>query len=265
MATTTKPTIIIIPASFTPLFFFYTAVISDLETHGYSVHGIELETVGRREKPPSMYDDAAKVASVVTRLADEGTAVVLVAHSYGGLVACESAKGLAKNAREREGKKGGIARIVFVSAMVPREGQALTDDVFLKAKLDRMELCDADVEQVKEGYMVMDPVKSAPVSFPDLAPEEALSWASKMRVHAAASFREPLTYGAYKDIPISYLVCEEEKGEGVEMQNRVIARMESEMGGRVVDRHAVQCGHCINVSQPKTMVAVIRKALGDTP
>lgn len=102
------------------------------------------------------------------------------------------------------------------------------------------------------------------MSFPDLAPEEALSWAFKMREHAAASFREPLTYGAYKDIPISYLVCEEEKGDGVEMQNRVIARMESEMGGRTVDRHVVQCGHCINVSQPKTMVAVVRNALGDT-
>ncbi|KAJ7640667.1 Alpha/beta hydrolase fold-1 [Mycena polygramma] len=239
MSTPTKPTIIIIPASFTPL-FFYNAVIAEFETHGYSVHGIELETVGRREKPPSMYDDAAKVASRVTQLADEGKDVVLVAHSYGGLVACESAKGLAKSAREEEGKRGGVMWIVFVSAMVPREGQALTDDVFLKAKLDRME--------VKDGYMMMDPVRSAPISFPDLAPEEALSWASKMREHAAGSFREPLTYGAYKDIPISYLVCEEEKGDGVEMQNRVIARMESEMGGRTVDRHVVQCGHCITAN-----------------
>ncbi|KAJ7645036.1 Alpha/beta hydrolase fold-1, partial [Mycena polygramma] len=244
----TKPTIIIIPASFSPLSVFYTPVIADLETHGYTVHGIELETVGRREKAPSMYDDAAKVASLTSRLADEGKDVVLVAHSYGGLVACESAKGLAKSVREKEGKKGGIVRIILVSAVVPREGHTLADDVF----------------KIKDGYMVMDPANSAPINFSDLAREEALSWASKMREHAAASFGETLTYGAYKDIPISYLLCELDKGVSLEVQNIIIAGMESEMGGRTVDRHPVQSGHCINVSQPKTMVAVIRKALGDT-
>ncbi|KAJ6514170.1 Alpha/beta hydrolase fold-1 [Mycena vitilis] len=255
MSTRTKPTIIIIPASFSPL-LFYTPVIADLETHGYTVHGIELETVGRREKAPSMYDDAAKVASLACQLADEGKDVVLVAHSYGGLVACESARGLAKSAREKEGKKGGIVRIVLVSAVVPREGHTLADDVFVNI--------NADVEQIKDGYMVMDPANSAPINFSDLPPEEALSWASKMREHAAASFGETLTYGAYKDIPISYLLCELDKGVSLEVQNIIIAGMESEMGGRTVDRHPVQSGHCINVSQPKTMVAVIRKALGDT-
>lgn len=122
----TKPTIIVIPGSFAPL-FLYAAVIGEFELHGYKVHGIELETVGRREKAPGLYDDAAKVAALVSRLADAGEDVVLVAHSYGGLVATESAKGLAKSLREKEGKQGGIVRIVFVSAVVASEGQASRD------------------------------------------------------------------------------------------------------------------------------------------
>lgn len=134
MSTATKPAIVIIPASFSPL-SLYSAVITDLESHGYSVHGVELQTVGRREKAPSMYDDAAAVASVASKLAEEGKDVVLVAHSYGGLVACEASKGLAKSVREKEGKQGGIARIVFVAAVVPSEGQSLMD-AMVDVKMD---------------------------------------------------------------------------------------------------------------------------------
>jgi hypothetical protein len=110
--------------------------------------------------------------------------------------------------------------------------------------------------------MVMDPAGSAAVNFSDLPSEEALSWASKFSEHAAASFGQPLTYAAYKDIPVSYLCCEEDQCITPEMQSGIIARMETEMGGSV-DRHSVRAAHCVHVSQPKAVVAVVRKALGD--
>jgi len=254
MSTATKPTIIIIPGSFSPI-SFYTPIIDDLQAHGYTVHGIELETVGRRTgKAPGLYDDAAAVASLASQLADEGKDVVLVAHSYGGLVACEAAKGLAKSVRGKDGKQGGIVRIVFVTAVVGLEGQSLTD-VFGDLALDFV--------RIEGEYMVMDPAKSAPVNFSDLPPGEALSWAANMPNHAAASFGQNITYAAYKDVPVSYLFCEEDKVVTPELQNKIIAGMESQMGGRRVDRHSVRAGHCVNASQPKTVAAVVRRALGD--
>ncbi|KAF7361479.1 AB hydrolase-1 domain-containing protein [Mycena sanguinolenta] len=253
---TEKPTIIIIPASFSIL-RWYEAVISELESHGYPVHGIELETVGVRSKAPGLYDDAAKVAALVSQLAEEGKDVVLVPHSYGGLVACEAAKGLAKSVRKKEGKKGGIVRIVFTTSVVGLEGQSLTDVMAdSEVKLDYIGL---------EGeYMTIDTAGCAPVLFNDLSPEEGLSWASQMPNHSAISFAQKLTYGAYKDIPVSYLFCERDECITPKKQTQIIAAMESQMGGKTVDRHSVQADHAINVSQPKTMVAVIRKALGDT-
>ncbi|KAJ6522867.1 Alpha/beta hydrolase fold-1 [Mycena capillaripes] len=249
-----KPTIIIIPGSFSPL-FFYTPVIADLESHGYTVHGIELETVGRREKAPGMYDDAAAVAALVSRLADAGEDVVLVAHSYGGLVACEAAKGLAKSVRAKDGKHGGIVRIVFVTALVASEGQC-SQDVFGDVTLDFV--------RVEGEYMVLDSARAAPANFNDLPSDEALAWASKLSQHAAVSFGQSATYAAYKDIPVSYLFCEEDKCVVPELQNAIIAKMEREMAGRNVDRHSVRAAHCVNVSQPQTVSAVVRKALGDT-
>ncbi|KAJ6470536.1 Alpha/beta hydrolase fold-1 [Mycena sanguinolenta] len=244
-----KPTIIIIPASFSPL-SLYSAVISDLQSHGYSVHGVELETVGRREKAPTMYDDAAVVASVASKLAEEGKDVVLVAHSYGGIVACQASKGLAKTIRKKEGKEGGIVRIVFVAAMVPAEGQPLLALFGNKIDLPGVEL--------KGEYLEMNADYAR--NYSDMPPEEASVWAASRREHAAASFSQNLTYAAYKDIPVSYLLCEEDSPE---LQKQIIAGMESVMGGNGVDRHPVKAAHHINASQPKMMAAVVRRALGD--
>ncbi|KAJ7325854.1 Alpha/beta hydrolase fold-1 [Mycena albidolilacea] len=232
-----KPAIILIPASFSPL-SLYTAVTTDLESHGYTVHGVELQTVGRRATLPSMYDDAAVVAAVASELAEARKDIVLVAHSYGGLVACEAAKGLAKRVREREGKEGGIARIVFVAAVVPGEGESL------------MDLKD-------DGYFVIDVARYAEKSYSDVPLDEALSWASQMREHAAASLQQKLTYAAYKDISVAYLVCEEDRAIVPELQNSFIVAMESQMGEMRVDRHSVKSGHHINASQPAVMAETI--------
>ncbi|KAF7325355.1 AB hydrolase-1 domain-containing protein [Mycena venus] len=239
MSAATKPTIIIIPASLLPALF-----------------GIELETVGRREKAPSMYDDAAVLSSLATKLADEGKDIVLVAHSYGGVVACEGAKGLAQSVREKESKQGGIVRIVFVSAVVPGEGQGMLE-IFEGVTMDTVPIR----VELKGEYLEMDTESGARGGYSDMPLEEALSWASRMREHAATSYQQKLTYAAYKDIPVSYLFCEEDKGVIPEAQNKIIAGMESVMGGRTVDRHSVKAGHHINASQPGTMAAVVRKAL----
>ncbi|KAJ7037790.1 Alpha/beta hydrolase fold-1 [Mycena alexandri] len=254
----TKPEIIIIPGSFCPL-KYYDPVVADLKAHGYSVHGVELETVGRRDTAaPGMYDDAAAIAALVTRLANEGKDVVLVPHSYGGVPTCESAKGLAKTVREKEGKAGGIVRIVFVSAIVPKEGESLREVTADSG-------VPVDYVGVEGEYLYLtDLVKAAAINLSDLSPEEGLGWAKKFTQHSVASFGEPLTYAAYKDIPASWVFLEQDKCVPPELQNKMMANMETVMGGRKVERFPVDVGHCINMSQPATFAKVVRKAIGDT-
>ncbi|KAF8205333.1 Alpha/Beta hydrolase protein [Mycena galopus ATCC 62051] len=259
-ATNAKPTIIIIPGSFSPL-AMYDPVIAGLQAHGYTVHGVELETVGGRAKghaaPAGMYDDAAKVAALAARLADDGADVVLVAHSYGGVVAGEAAKGLARSVRAQEGKKGGIVRIVFVAAVVPREGETSTDALGSAAPVEYIGL--------EEGHLsITDPAKGAPIIFSDLPLAEGVAWTAKFSTHSPVSFGQKVTYAAYKDIPISYVLCENDALITPAQQHKMIAGLESEMGGKTVDLHPVQSGHGINVSQPGTMVDVVRRILGDT-
>lgn len=69
-----------------------------------------------------MYEDAALIAKEVEKLADEGKDVILIPHSYGGVPTTQSTKGLSKSERQKEGKKGGVVRIAYMTALVPAVG-----------------------------------------------------------------------------------------------------------------------------------------------
>lgn len=117
-----KPTLVLVPGSFTPA-TGYDPLAEAFAAKGYSIKVLDLRTVGKKPgTPPTMYDDAAYINSEVAKLADEGKEVVLVAHSYGGIPTSESLKGVSKEAREKEGKKGGVVRVAYLTALVPEVG-----------------------------------------------------------------------------------------------------------------------------------------------
>lgn len=121
--TSPKPTIVIIPGSFSSP-SLYTILVEQITALGYDVVYVDIPSIGRRGRatPATMYDDAAYVQSFTTKLADEGKDIVLVMHSYGGVVGTESAKGLAKSDREAAGKPGGIINLCYVTAMALEVG-----------------------------------------------------------------------------------------------------------------------------------------------
>jgi hypothetical protein len=93
-----------------------------------------------------MYDDAALIAGEAGRLVgNEGKDVMLVAHSYGGIPATESIKGLSKRERQRDGKgPGGIVRIGYVTCLTPVVGESAAD-VLAQVPPDRRDQLAADV------------------------------------------------------------------------------------------------------------------------
>lgn len=119
-----KPSIIIVPGSFS-LPEFYDAVTDRVASKGYEIKAIRLRSTEKLQQPATMYDDAAAIASEVAALVDQGKEVILVAHSYGGVPASESIKGLAKT--EDSGKAGGIVNLAYLTAVVPELGASSAD------------------------------------------------------------------------------------------------------------------------------------------
>ena len=63
--------------------------------------------------------------------------------------------------------------------------------------------------------------------------EEGEKYAAKLTKHSAASFGSPLTYAGYKDVPVSYLLCEDDIVVTPAIQRAGIDMIERETGKRV--------------------------------
>lgn len=119
------PIILIGPGGFT-LPELYSDVIAHVANEGYSIQALRLPSVGYKTNVPgTMQNDAAFIASEILKQADEGKDVVLIAHSYGGLPATESTKGLSKADRQRQGKSGGLVRLAYIRTLFSQSGNLM--------------------------------------------------------------------------------------------------------------------------------------------
>lgn len=119
--TVDKPTILIVPGSFSSA-SFYDSLVTALLALSYPTIALSLPSTTRLPSAATMADDAAHIHSAVAKLADEGRNVVILTHSYGGIPGTEAVRGLVKTDREAEGKSGGVVRMVYLSSIVPPVG-----------------------------------------------------------------------------------------------------------------------------------------------
>lgn len=124
---TSKPTVVFVPGAFhTPNHF--TPLTELLQASSYPSLTVSLPSIGAQAATGTLTDDIQAVRAVLERLIEqEGKDVVLAAHSYGGVPACQTVNGLEKSKRANGGKKGGVIHVLFIAALLVEEGKALVD------------------------------------------------------------------------------------------------------------------------------------------
>ena len=192
-----SPTLVIVPTSFCPT-SFYSSQVSFLRSKGYEVHVLQLPTLLDSYVPdtpaPSMDDDAHFIRDFLVGLLDKGRDVVLLAHGYGGCPASQSLHGLTREKRNANGAKGGVVRLAFVSAVVPRLGKHVIGTVTASASGKPPEV------QVDEyGWMKQtNPAETAKAVFNSLSAEAGRELSKEFGKHAAPAFTDVLTYAGYR-------------------------------------------------------------------
>ena len=93
---------------------------------GYEVHVHDLLSASRSppEEAAGLPEDADFFHGKLKEICDAGKEVVVLCHSYGGLVATDAAHGLGKDERARDGVRGGIIRIVYLTCIVGPVGES---------------------------------------------------------------------------------------------------------------------------------------------
>ena len=94
---------------------------------------------------------------------------------------------------------------------------------------------------------------SAALTFSDLLKEEGEAWVKKMAHNSAISFAGELTYATYEDIPVSYLLCEEDLVIPAKVQRDEIELIEKE-SGKKVDVMSIKTIHCPSTSAPEKVI-----------
>lgn len=109
--------------------------------------------------------------------------------------------------------------------------------------------------------MTTDPVANSKLTFSGIPEEEAMKWANSMSVHSVASYDSPLAYPGYRDVDVSYIVCDDDLVIPLQAQEQMIEFLKHDTG-KPVDVYHVKAGHAPHAAEPVLMVDAIRKTVG---
>ena len=198
-----------------------------LKKDGYDVSIVQNPT-------SSLADDVAATKRV---LAEQDRPVILVGHSYGGVVISEA------------GNDPKVAGLVYIAAFAPDKGESV-------ATLIKDPPPGAPVPPIlppKDGFLMLDKAKF-PASFAaDVTPERAAFMADSQIPWGLDALNGAVSQPAWKTKPSWYLVATEDKMIPPAAQHLMSKRA----GSTVVE---VKGSHAVYVSQPKAVALLIEKA-----
>lgn len=103
--------------------------------------------------------------------------------------------------------------------------------------------------------------KDANIFYNDLPESEKQHWFSQLQTHSLATFYAPTTAASWKEIPTSYLLCEDDIAIPAAGQEAMIAGVK-EMGGEI-EVTRIKAAHSPFLSRPGETVEWVRRVAGE--
>jgi len=232
-----KPSIVIVPGA------WQFASSFDILRHklialGYPTEVLELPSTGSPPPRKSLEDDAEALRDILSYEIEQGNKVVVIAHSYGGLVTSNAIEGLVL--ASPEGRGGGILHLIYITAFAIPKGKSLSD-MFPDGKLQDWQHLEGDIIKV-------DPLDACQIAFSDLSSFEATKYSSELSHTSLSCFMMPATYEPWRDVECSYIFTTDDAAIPYPVQKQ----MASQFGE--VKTIELKSGHCPNISMPDKLV-----------
>jgi hypothetical protein len=124
MAVAEKPIFVFVPGAWhTPDVF--DGIRALLATRGYESEAVATLSVGATPPDKGLHDDIAYTHAILKGLADNGKQIVVVTHSYGGIVGAGAVERLGYAQRSSAGLQGGVIMVVWMAAFVAPKGKSI--------------------------------------------------------------------------------------------------------------------------------------------
>jgi pimeloyl-ACP methyl ester carboxylesterase len=127
MAATQKPTILFVHGSWhNPNHF--TPIRTLFESQGFHTEcPLQATYNAKPHSTLSLKDDVEVIQATLTELVNHGKEVIVVMHSYGGVLGTEAVlESFGKTACQKKGLPGGVTRLLYLAAFVLPLGASLT-------------------------------------------------------------------------------------------------------------------------------------------
>jgi pimeloyl-ACP methyl ester carboxylesterase len=205
----------------------WKGVYKTLRKDGYTVAVVQIPTI-------SLADDVAVTKRAIVAL---NGPVILVGHSYGGVVITEA------------GNDPKVAGLVYISAFAPDKGESA-------ALLIKNAPQGAPVPPIlppQDGYLFLDKAKFPAAFAADVSPGEASFMADSQVPWGVEALSGAIIQPAWRTKPSWYLISTEDKMLPPDAQRAMSKRA----GSTVVE---VKGSHAVYVSQPQAVARLIEKA-----
>lgn len=242
-----KPTLVLVPGAWHRA-DTWSKVVAELEPQGYKTICItHPSTLSDPNK--GIFDDIEATRKAILEETSQGRDVVVVVHSYGGMVGPSAIKGLTDPMSERPGHVIGLVLMATgfcVTGVGFLEGIGGSPPPFWNTETD-------------PGFATLI-VDTRELFYHDLPEEEGKYWVSRLLKQAL----KPLTdsgehvYSGWKDVPAWYLVPTDDRTFPTEAQMAMADRAKEQGGNIVVEK--IHTSHSPMLSKPKETAKFITRA-----
>lgn len=252
----TKPTLLFLHGSW-HTFEVWERVRPLLEEKEYKCIAPQCIFCGTEEPVRSIAPCITQIQDIIAEETSAGRDVVLINHSFGGIVGCSAVNGFTVKNPSRlatGADTGKVIGIVQVTALTIPSNMSLAQiqgDAVYDIAVPGPDGWDVPVENDAN-----DPTKAL---YNDLEPEDAQYWISKIVKNSSASrFSSENVYAGWTDVPVWYVRCTKDKALPPEGQEMMIGAIRQH-NPSVTVRH-LEASHSPMLSRPKEMVEIIDEA-----
>lgn len=247
-----KPAILIVHgAYFVPE--TWQPFVDRLTASGFEARCPRLPTCGD-ERPPkaTLADDVAVVQAAGRELQSAGHAIIVLAHSFGGLVATEAITKDLRAWEPRNRNTPGVIRMIYMCAFAPVPGQSI-GDIFAKYGF----LCDVKLEINEDGTAFAQ--NPAEAWYNDIPESQRAVYAEKNVSHNFGLIGDSKVsdVAPWKDIKSTYIYCEQDRAIHKSLQENMVKDAIND-GGKW-ETTTLDLGHCPFLSDPEQVIGVVKR------
>ncbi|KIW35479.1 uncharacterized protein PV07_02175 [Cladophialophora immunda] len=257
-----KPTLVFVPGAWHRA-ETWSKISTILETqHHYKCIAVTLPST-QSDPAATLLGDIEAVRDVLVAETSQGRDVVVVVHSYGGVVGESAMKGLAlpkgkpdaasSSSSSAEDKASGhVIGLIMMATGFVTPAKSFIEGLGGQAP--------PEWNLNQETGFVEILVDTRQLFYHDLPEEEGKEWANKLTKHSLKTLTEggEHTYPGWKDVPSWYLATKDDKALPVEAQ-RMFVQMAKDAGADVTLRE-IESSHSPMLSRPEETVQFVLDA-----